>query len=326
MRLMLRGMLRRMGARGGAVASGEPSAPASIAPAPDVSQALASAPAEPPPELPPPAPAPAPVRVERRELCLAALDPAALRDLIADLNARADEIGCVIFRPPGEHACVTLIFAGNLERFFMLAAARHLAGPVIYVQDPVSYWYQGSPLLPDLDALIRSVLVPEVGAARALLFGQSSGGYAALAAATAFPGATVIACAPQTFADAALKARIRFVGVRALTTPEGILDLRARLAAHPDEASLRAVVIAAGELDNPAHAHWWGDYLHMLRLADVPGMHLSVVNANTHVLAHNRVNQFALLLASVAGAITGTVGERAALLEEFLAVNYPAPG
>lgn len=289
------------------------------------SPAAAVPPHHAPPEPPgPPVPA-EPVRVERHDLCLADLDPEALRALIADLNARSDAVGCAIFRPPGPHACVATIFAGNLERFFMLAAARDLRCPVIYIQDPVSWWYQGSPLLPDLDALCRSVIVPETGGARALLFGQSSGAYAALAASCALPGSTVVACAPQTFSDAAAKGRIRFVGVRALTAPKGLIDLRARLAAHPDPDAMRAAVIAAGELDNPAHAHWWGDYLHLLRLAEVPDIDLYVVNANTHVLAHGRVNQFACLLAALSAEASAEPGRRAGILGSFLSENYGVP-
>lgn len=261
-------------------------------------------------------------RVERQDICLADLAPEALRALIAGLNARSEEVGCAIFRPPGEHDCVAIIFAGNLERFFMLAAARGLRCPVIYIQDPISYWYQGSTLLPDLDTLCSTLIVPEVGAARALLFGQSSGAYAALAASTFMPGATVVACAPQTFSDAGAKGRIRFAGVRALTTPEGLIDLRARLAAHTDPDSMRAAVIAAGELDNPANLHWWGDYLHMLRLMEVAYVDLYIVNANTHVLAHGKVNQFAMLLAALAAEATASTERRTEVLATFLTENY----
>lgn len=263
-----------------------------------------------------------PFPVERRDTCLADLAPEDLRALIGELNARSDTLGCAIFRPPGDHACVTVIFAGNLERFFMLAAARRLRCPVIIIQDTASYWYQGSPLLPDLDALIAGLVIPEVGTARALVFGQSSGAYAALVAAAALPGATVVACAPQTRSDAAIKGRLRFVGVRALTTPEGLVDLRERLAANPDDTAMRAAVIAAGEYDNPATAHWWGDYLHLLHLADLAGIDLYVVNANSHVLAHARVNAFAGLLGSLADQIEAPVERRAELLAGFLAAQF----
>ena len=275
---------------------------------------------EPAPEA---APAPdTPFAIARFTTCLGDLEPEALRALIADLNARSDEVGCAVFRPPGEHDCVATIFAGNLERFFMVAAARRLRCPVVYIQDPISYWYQGSSLLPDLDALCRRVVIPETGGARPLFFGQSSGAYAALAASVRVPGATVVACAPQTFSDARVKERVAFVGIRALSTPEGLIDLRARLAAHPDPDAMRAVVIAAGELDNPAHMHWWGDYLHMLRLIEVAGTDLYVVNANTHVLAHGRVNDYARLLADLATEAAAPPARRAEVLRTFLAALY----
>lgn len=263
-----------------------------------------------------------PVRVERRDLCLADLSSEDLRALITELNGRSGEIGCVVFRPPGEHACVATIFAGNLERFFMLAAARELRCPVIYIQDTVSWWYQGSTLLPDLDALCRAVIVPETGKARALLFGQSSGAYAALAASVWLSGSTVLACAPQTFSDARLKNRIRFVGIRALNTPDNLIDLQDRLGTRLDPEAMRAVVIAAGELDNPAHAHWWGDYLHMMRLVDISSVELFVVNANTHVLAHGRINQFAGLLSELSRAINLDTKERNNIVSRFLEREY----
>ena len=272
----------------------------------------ASAPGEPAP----------PLRVERHAVSLAGLGPEALRALIEELNLRSGTVGCVVFGEPRQHERVCVVFAGNLERFFMLAAVRALACPVIYVQDPVSYWYQGSALVPDLDTFCRTFLVPEIGPARALLFGQSSGAYAALVAAGHLRGATAVACAPQTFSDAATKGRIRFVGIRALHAPEGLIDLRQRLAAQEDAASLRAVIIAAGELDNPATAHWWGDYLHMLRLADVPGVSTFVVNANTHVIVHGRVNRFADLLARLAEALGAPPEVRAGIVEEFLVGEF----
>lgn len=262
------------------------------------------------------------VRIERRELCLAELSPEELRALINELNNRSDEIGCVIFRPPGEHECVATIFAGNLERFFMLAAARELRCPVIYIQDTVSWWYQGSTLLPALDVLCQAVIVPETGNARALLFGQSSGAYAALAASIWLHGSTVVACAPQTFSDEGLKNRIHFVGIRALKTPDNLIDLQYRLGTQFDPEATRAVIIAAGELDNPAHAHWWGDYLHILRLADAPNVELFIVNANSHVLAHGRVNQFAELLSDLSHIITYCGTEKTKVIERFLVQQY----
>ena len=85
---------------------------------------------------------------------------------------------------------------------------------------------------------------------------------------------------------------------------------------------MRAVVIAAGELDNPAHAHWWGDYLHLLRLTDTPDTELFVVNANTHVLAHGRVNQFAKLLNKLSLAVTYESTARKIIVDQFLGKEY----
>ena len=157
---------------------------------------------EPPPEF----------AVERRNVCLADSTRDEVRDLITAYNARSETVGCLVLNDgaPADRALV--IFAGDQERFHMLAAARNVRCPVVYVQDVRSPWYGGSDLLPDLQSFCRHFLATEIGAAPALLFGQSSGAYAALVASTYLRGSTVVACSPQTFPDAVAKSRIHFVG------------------------------------------------------------------------------------------------------------------
>ncbi len=275
---------------------------------------------QPDPAVPPAEPStiPAPVAVERRQLCLADLSREALRDLITELNARSESVGCVVIDDGGDHDHATIIFAGNLERFHMLAAARQLRGRVIYVQDVVSWWYQGSPLVPELRDFCRGFLRDEVGSRRALLFGQSSGAYAALIASTYLEGSTLVACAPQTFSDAAAKSTIHFVGVRALSAPPDLIDARARLLESVDTGASKNVVIAASEYGNPATAHFWMDYLHVLRIADLPGISLSIVNSDSHVLVHGRVDRFAELLHALTQDLSATVERRSEITRNFL--------
>ena len=245
-----------------------------------------------------------------------------LRDLITSLNERSESVGCVVMDRGVASAEAIVIFAGHLERFHMLAVARHLTCKVIYFQDVKSGWYQGSDLLPPLQELCRSFLVEELGSARALFFGQSSGAYAALVASTYRLASTVIACAPQTFSDAAIKAKINFIGIRALSAPEGIIDLQNNFRDRSDPEACTTVVIAASELGNPATAHYWMDYLHALRLADLPGVRLTVVNADSHVIVHMRLNRFAELLRDLAPKLAAPVEERNAVIQGFLTETF----
>lgn len=207
----------------------------------------------------------------------------------------------------------------------MLAAARHVRCPVIYVQEPKSYWYQGSDVLPDLASLCRGFLVQEVGTAHALVFGQSSGAYAALAASTFLKASTVVACAPQTFSDRAAKERVHFIGVSAAVAPDGLLDLRALLSADPAPDTYRAVVIAVSESENPVRAHYWMDYLHALRLAELQNVAIFIVNENSHVIVHSRVNAFARLLKDLCTTIDCPPRQREWVIHDFLSATFDAP-
>lgn len=257
-------------------------------------------------------------RVERRAIRLADLSREALRALITELNAQAENLGCLVLRDDAPCDRVMVIFAGHLERFHMLAAARHLTCPVIYVQDLKSGWYQGSDLLPELTTFCREFLVSEVGPSRALFFGQSSGAYAALAASTYVRGATVVACGPQSFSDASAKDSIHFIGVRALRTPDGLLDLRQLILARPDPTALRAILISASESENPVQAHFWMDYLHSLRLHALPQVALFILNVHSHSLVHTKLNSFALLVSRMMGCVGFPTEARLEMLQSEL--------
>lgn len=261
-------------------------------------------------------------RLRRVATPISHFDPRELRDIIEELNASSDQVGCVIFGEPRISDIVAVIFAGNLERYFMFAMARTLDCPVIYVQDPISPWYQGSTLLPDLDAFCRDFLKVEVGSARVVLFGQSSGAYAALVASTHLRQPTVVACAPQTFSDREAKNRFTFIDIRALHTPEGLVDLRQRLASCQPEGACLCVLIAMSEAENPATAHWWGDYLHMLRLVEVPGIMPFIINANAHVIVHGRLHAFADLLSDLVSNAGASPGEKQAIVTGFLVKHF----
>lgn len=54
------------------------------------------------------------------------------RAIIERLNSFSEKIGCAVFGDMNQNDSATVIFAGNLERFLMLAAARQVRSKVIY--------------------------------------------------------------------------------------------------------------------------------------------------------------------------------------------------
>lgn len=280
------------------------------------------APVRPDPAPPEPPFDPARVAVARHPERLADLSRDAIRALITALDARSEEVGCAIFGDGTAFDRAVVIFAGNMERFHMLAAARYIPGLVIYVQDVRSWWYQGSGPLPDLRAFCRHFLAGEIGSVPALFFGQSSGAYAALVASTFFRGSTVVACAPQTFPDAGPKGRFHFVGINVHATPHDILDLRTLLKGSPDPDASRTVVIAASETGNPASSHFWMDYLHALHLANLDDVSISIVGSDSHAIVHGRVELFAEHLRELTLDLPSPVERRIAMTREFLARTF----
>ncbi|MCW6511951.1 hypothetical protein [Lichenifustis flavocetrariae] len=248
-----------------------------------------------------------------------------LRSLITEFNERADKLGCVVIE--GEIECdrTVVIFAGNLERFHMLSAAQTLKCKVVYVQDPESGWYQGSCLIPELSVFCQMFLKDEIGNKPALFFGQSSGAYAALVASTYFPGSTVVACAPQTRSDSAVKTKVHFAGIRPLATPDDLIDVRARLIEASDPHASTTIVMAVGEADNPVHAHFWMDYFHGLHVWDLPNVGVSIVNSNSHAVVHRNVRAYADLLSELAAELSAPVARRNAITREFLDRTYSKP-
>lgn len=249
----------------------------------------------------------------------------ARRELIRTLGQRAETLGCVVIEgDPAVHATL-VIFAGNQERFHMLSAAAEVSCKVIYLQDLASGWYQGSPVLPDLPTLCRGFLARELGTEPAVFFGQSSGAYAALVASALFRSSSVVACAPQTRPDGAAKARIHFVGVRPLPTPDGIADVRALLLEAADPNAATSIVLAVSEAENPVHAHFWMDYWHALHLWDLPDVQVSVVNANGHAIVHGNVRAYATLLQQLTSELRAPVARRTEIVRTFLERTYAAP-
>lgn len=237
---------------------------------------------------------------ERFAFSLSSLTEQALRELIADLNQRVEQLGCVVFEGNPASRSALVIFAGHSEAFFMLSVARSVDCKVICLQDHGGGWYTGASRLPDITALAEGFLWRELGDRRAVFFGQSSGAYGALAASSFHRGAIVLAVAPQTFPDAAIKSAIHFVGVRALSAPDELLDLQALLANRPDASSTRVVIVAVAETENTVDRHFWMDHLHAARLTSGTDVELFVVRSFTHSVVHRNARIFSELLSRLA--------------------------
>lgn len=214
-----------------------------------------------------------------------------LREVIHELNLVSDRLGCVAFE--GDDRCQNdlVIFAGNLERFSMLSAARGVSSRVFYFQDTSSWWYGGSNLLPNI-AGIQKFLVRHVASRQCLSFGQSSGGYAALAMGGLIPHIDVLACSPQTFADGNVKKRLLLAPSLAVQrTPDHLIDI-AELYRSSDRRGMAAAIFSASEAGNPLHSHFWVDHLHLANIAGIPSIDIHIGASAKHSLVSQNAERF----------------------------------
>lgn len=236
---------------------------------------------------------------------IAHYDLPSLRTLAKEMSETyANEIGCVVFPASEDTENVLIIFAGNLERFFMLSVARFAKCKVIYFQDSQSFWYQGSSLLPSL-LDIADFLKAQTAGLKPIFFGQSSGGYAAVAASTFLEGSVVVACSPQTFSDRSLKTSVNFSdALKVQYTPDDLIDLSKFL---PGKTSGREINIfsASCELNNPYTSHFWVDYLHTTRMLGIENVSLYIAEASNHSIVFTRSGHFSVLLRDIIEAKTG---------------------
>lgn len=214
-----------------------------------------------------------------------------LRNIISDLNDVSDSLGCVVFEGDGSSEKDLVIFAGNLERFAMLSAARGLGSRTFYFQDTISWWYGGSSILPDLNG-ISAFLLEHVSKRRCLAFGQSSGGYAALAIGGFINHCDVLACSPQTFPDANIKSNFVISGsLQAQKCPDYILDL-AQLYNSTERLGSASAIFSASEHRNPYQSHFWMDHLHMAHISNVTSIKIYVAASGNHSIMMRRAAMF----------------------------------
>jgi len=214
-----------------------------------------------------------------------------LRHVIGDLNNLSEQLGCVVFEANGRSKSDLVIFGGNLERFSMLSVARGLDARVFYFQDTKSWWYGGSELLPDIKG-IAAFLHHHIGSRHCLTFGQSSGGYAALAVGALNPHYDVLACSPQTFPDRLAKSRLNisaWINVR--STPDYLLDLQA-VYDNSYRTGFAAALFSVSEHLNPSYSYFWMDHLHMAKLAPVPSIDVFMAASSNHPMVLHRAPLF----------------------------------
>ncbi|RWX78238.1 hypothetical protein EPK99_06270 [Neorhizobium lilium] len=231
------------------------------------------------------------IRLNYSQTPLSDINIGDLRSKIHELNLLSEQLGCVVFEGQKSNKTDLVIFAGNLERFSMLSAARDVSSRVFYFQDTASWWYGGSSLLPDIRG-ISAFLLEHVRNRNCLIFGQSSGGYAALVSGALIPHADVLACSPQTFSDSMLKRRLHVapsIGVQ--YAPDYLLDIEALYAAS-NRTGIAAAIFAASEFQNPYRSHLWMDHLHLAKTLRVPSIESFLADAANHSIVFQRAGVF----------------------------------
>lgn len=232
------------------------------------------------------------VRYKHSENSLSSLPLDQVRHVIQRLNSNSDHLGCVVFEGAEDTEIDLVMFGGNLERFSMLSVARYAKCRVIYFQDTESWWYGGSDMLPNIHG-IASFLRSSFGERKFLSFGQSSGGYAALALGGIIPSCDVLACSPQTFADARIKDRVHIAPTLApQVTPDYLTDI-AQLYSKAGRSGSAFALFAGSEVQNPYQSHFWFDHLHLANIAETKDIDIFVSAAANHSIVLHRADDFA---------------------------------
>ncbi|WP_218127348.1 hypothetical protein [Belnapia rosea] len=167
------------------------------------------------------------------------------------------------------------------------------------VQDPVRPWFTGSSVCPELPDLLRRLQAHMPQVQRWLVFGQSSGGYAALHASRLLPDSLAIAFSPQTFDDRVMRGRIGHPpGIRKSYVQEPIADLAAVFAERPSQ-NPAFVISSINETENPVEDFVWLDHMHWARIAHFPSVRIFLLETQNHSLLYRKGGFFASVLADL---------------------------
>ncbi len=262
------------------------------------------------------------VGVKYTHTSLSSLSLAELRENIDYLNTESDTSGCAVFEGESPDLADLIIFAGNLERFSMLSAARFVRSRVFYFQDTHSWWYGGSSVLPDIVG-ISSFLREHVTGRRSVIFGQSSGGYAALAVGSMIEDCDVIACSPQTFPDREIKSKIETSQSLAVQcTPDYLLDIRKQYD-DCERSGFAAAIFSASEYENPYQSHFWMDHLHLANICRTPGIETFIAAAASHSLVFRRAGAFSECLQEVLASAHAGVDVKRGIVKDLISkISY----
>ena len=257
------------------------------------------------------------VKLKYSPVPLSRLSVDELRLAIHELNQISGDCGCVVFEGESRRLTDLVIFAGNLERFSMLSAARENASRVIYFQDTASWWYGGSDLLPDIEGIaffVRDMIQKRP----CLAFGQSSGGYAALALGGLVPHIDVLACSPQTFSDKSMKEHIYVSGHLAVQrTPDYLMDI-ADLYTGIRRSGYASAIFSASEYKNPYQSHFWLDHLHMAKLVNITSIDKFLSASSNHSMVYQRAAEFSVLLKSLMAVSGRKTMHHRSILHDFV--------
>lgn len=257
------------------------------------------------------------ISLKYSSISLADISTEELRLVIHDLNTVSDQLGCVVFEGRVKSKTDLIIFAGNLERFSMLSAAREIASRIFYFQDTTSWWYGGSNMLPDIKG-IASFLWEYVRGRQCLAFGQSSGGYAALAVGGLIPHCDVLACSPQTFPDSSLKRRLHIAPSLAVQhAPDHLLDLE-KIYATSRRSGVAAAIFSASEFSNPYQSHFWLDHLHLAKIAPVQSIDIFIAASANHSIVFQRARMFSECLKELLAVNSKKADVKRAVIRNFV--------
>lgn len=220
--------------------------------------------------------------------------------LTRELHAASDSVGAAVFAGSSEVATGAICFCGVNERFRSISLLRDMPIPCAVVQDPVRPWFTGSAICPKLPDLVAELQRHMPRIRRWLVFGQSSGGYAALHASQLLPVSLAVAFSPQTFDDRMMQGRIGHpLAFRKSFVQDPIMDLAELFSSSPLQ-NPALIVSSINEAENPVESFFWLDHMHWARIAHIPSVRIFLLGTQNHSLLYRKGAFFASVLADLA--------------------------
>lgn len=214
------------------------------------------------------------------------------------LRNDADHVALATFGREQPTATAAVCFCGVNERFRTISLLRQMRTRSVICHDPVAPWFTGSSVCEPIVPLTESLRRAMPDAKRWLVFGQSSGGYAALYASRLLPDAAAIAFSPQTFDDRLVARQIGLpLDLRKAYVQADITDLREPFAKSGENAAI--IFSSIDEEENPRQSFVWLDHMHWSRLLDFPWVRVLLLETRNHSLLYRKGGAFASILQAV---------------------------